>query len=496
MVTARCIAQQPVLTGSHRDPRTGEAVKVSVLLIAANAEMLVDTVRALDRQSLGREDYHVSVLLTGTNEQLARRVRSLSGRRTNVSVLDATSVGLATLVSDILDGANDDVLVVPVMTGTVLHSETLRRLAEAAAPGLAVSGRRSGDGSALPVAAPSTIRAPLPVLAAPAPLAREASADVTAGDEADWLHGWQEAVLDRAKGVEHLAAYPAVRGSTLAATPGLEVAKSEAAWADGRLELSVRVRRTALCAPGPNDRLAATFVLHERRSGVEYPFVAEATADGESVQLTGGFDLSDVAFGEALPGGEWSIGFDLATGTAQARGLVPACTLDAAVVSARPVVRSLKQRTLTLQVDRIRRNFITADPATAQIVESVSGTAMTLPLANLHVTGAEPLTGDIFLGGLRLRATIRASSDGPVLEGLLSGLAGEYPVGSRFGIGVPTQTGLVLVVDGVGKMRLAGAQKAVKAAPATQPPIALLHRLRAAVPDTIAKALGRRGGRG
>ncbi len=198
----------------------------------------------------------------------------------------------------------------------------------------------------------------------------------------------------------------------------------------------------------------ATFVLFEVVSGLEYLVPAEVAIEGDEVVLTGGFDPGDVALGAPLPEGEWLVGLELAARTGSVRVQLPNQPLVPAIIHGRPVVRTFARPRLALQVGRVRRNFITAEPGDARITESAAGTRLELPLRRLHLAGTSDATGSIVLGRLPVRADIHVHDGTPRLEAWLSGLPGSYRLGIRFGEGRATQTGLVLKVDGEGRMRL------------------------------------------
>jgi hypothetical protein len=471
--------------------QSSQRAQISVLVIVEDADGLVETVRSLDLQTLPRSQYDVHVLLATTDTHLADRLRSLEKRRPNVVFVDA-SAGLGAAVSSTLDGL-DDVLVLPLAAGTLLHAEALERLAGAATGG-AVAGRRSGDGAVLPASTARPLTTPLTFLAAPLPEARAAAGAATSAPVPEWLSTWQQAVLAQEQPVTELLDYPAVRGQEVVTLGQADVREPELSWQGTRLHLRVGVAAHGLGTPTD-----ATFFLHHVGLGLEYLVDAQVTLEGSELLLTGSFDPSDAALGSELPGGEWLVAFEVASGADVLRALVPNSRITPAIINGRPVMRTIQRDELGLQVDRARRSLVDADPDSAEITESVAGTRMVLPLRNLYLGGTPVVTGTIVLGRLPVRADIRDTPDGPVLEAWLSGLVGSYPIGVKFGGAPVRSTGLVLEVDGIGGMRVAKAKTkpaGPNAGPGADPtPATIVDRLRAAVPDPVAKALGRRGGR-
>jgi hypothetical protein len=184
-----------------------------------------------------------------------------------------------------------------------------------------------------------------------------------------------------------------------------------------------------------------------------------------------------------------------------AEGDLPKTRLPDALVGGRPVVPARRGDKLRLQVGAVRPNYFDADPATAQIVETARGTRLTLPLNNLHVADTTSVAGFLFLGGLKVPASVEVVDGRPTLQAWLSGLARSYPVSVDFGHVRPVKAGLKLVVDGVGQMSLMrAAVPKPKQRPAqvgsgnesiAAPRGGRLARVRAALPAPVRSALSR-----
>lgn len=467
-------------------------MNVTVLLAVDDAHGLVETVRSLDLQTLPRTSYDVVLVVPDSDQALAQRITTLTRRRPNLAMRRSTDLTSACQTA-VAEATGDHVL--PISAGTVLHPEALQRLlAVAEHSGAAVVvGRRSGDSAARPDGEPTeSFAGDAALVMARTEQAVASSANVAPGADG-WLSGWRRAVLSAAPEVQALTSYPAVRGVLAESDPGVGLVNVTMEWAGATIRLSAQ---TSL------EVTDATLFVHEVDSGLEYAVSAQVNASETGATLDADLAIGAVALGAPLPDGHWRVGFDLFQGDTHHRVLVPNGELIPALVHGRPVVRSLKRRYLHLQVGQIRRNIVEAEPSTARIVETVSGTRMELPLTNLHVADSEQVTGEVLLGGLPVRADIHTRDGAPVLEVLLSGLAGDYPLSSRFGNKTAAATGLRLRVDGAGAMKLdrqpAGpvAAKVADATPVGGTAQVVLQRLRAAVPDQVAKALGRRGGRG
>ncbi|KQT93598.1 hypothetical protein ASG49_00920 [Marmoricola sp. Leaf446] len=456
---------------------------LTVFVLVEDDHGLVETIRALDLQTLGRADHRVVLVPTSTDDTLLARLQLLERRRPHVTLAGRSSTVGGAMLEAMQAHAAD--VVVPVRLGTRLMPEALARLA-AAPTGHAVVGRRSGTDSFLPAPGPLTDLVPWAVVAvsgARAVAAAEAAAD--AADAGAWVARWQRAVLDADADADaqQLVDRPMARGEQLARESLVEVPDSRLAWDGARITLEVHLG-------GLTDLDEATFFVHAADSGEEHPFPAAVTQRDQHVVLEGALDLSSVS-GVELPDGEWLVGFDVRSGGWRGRGRVPNTEIEPGLVRGRPVLRSLRRRYLALQVGAVKRNFIDADPRSAEIVESVRGTRLRLPLRHLHVAETEAVSGQLLLGGLAVAAEIVSTPGGARLEAWLSGLAGTYDLGARFGHRRPVPTGLTLEVDGVGRMRLVATPPPSASAPAAVLSRAqqVRARLRSALPGPVKRAV-------
>lgn len=91
------------------------------------------------------------------------------------------------------------------------------------------------------------------------------------------------------------------------------------------------------------------------------------------------------------------------------------------------------------------------DPTGSRIQESMSGSALTIPAPPVHVWPperlADPLRGQLVLGGLPFPAVLDLDLDPPTVHCLVSGMPGSVAIQTRFGPGKATQTGCELRVS-------------------------------------------------
>ena len=117
---------------------------------------------------------------------------------------------------------------------------------------------------------------------------------------------------------------------------------------------------------------------------------------------------------------------------------------------------------------------------------------LVLPLHGLHVADTHTVPGSVYLGGLKVPATILVDGGSVCLRVWLSGLAGRYPMSVAFGHVKRVPLGLVLEVDGVGSMKLVPEPAPVAAPAATTVDTSrggLLARARQALPEPVAQGL-------
>jgi len=461
-------------------PKEDESVpvKLRVLILDPPTEALSRVARAVDTQSLSYDSFEVCYLLDGPEKHLHDRLDALRAHRPNVRLSAGERGQLADLARECLQGAEADyVLAVPGTTE--LHPEALARLVELAdqSGSEVVEGRASGVGPSL--------------LLTQSGLATKVIAAVEGRPAAaDWVQAWSDGVRTASPRVAALDSYPISRG-TNELDRVRAIRDARATWDGPLLVFSCRL-------PEELQADEATFFVRSLSTGLEFRLATQPVDGNEPDRREGWVDLATAAAGAALPGGEWEVGLE-SRGEALVRLPLPNVPISSAIVRGRPVVRTLRGPQCRLQVDRIRRNLVHANPALARIEESARGTRLELPLQDLHVAETESLDGRLMLGQLPIAATIRVVDGQASLETWLSGLAGSYVLASDFGNNSPAPTGLSVQVDGVGAMTLdrlrAGPAKGADDPPVLDEPSwgqALMRRVRRRVPDRVAKLLGRR----
>ena len=91
-------------------------------------------------------------------------------------------------------------------------------------------------------------------------------------------------------------------------------------------------------------------------------------------------------------------------------------------------------------------------PDLAQVSENHRGSVLRVELPNLDFPNDAEMGGRLRIGRLPVPATIRTEGGIPVLEALVSGMAGTYPLATKFSAAPYTSTGLALEIDGLGGM--------------------------------------------
>ena len=456
-------------------------MRALVIVLCDTLDQLGRTSGSLDDQTLGAADHSASYLGAGLGAEETQRLAALARRRPHVRAVATEDRG-ASLQAELTETGATHVLVVE--NGAHLQPEALERLLAVADKGSdVVVGRQVGRptwgaGSSGPVAA---------VLAA-APIV--ASLDVPAGAPSAhaWLQRWHDALLAAPGEPGVLEDYPTLAADLGASAPAdLVIQRADGGWEAGTLVLD------AVVSPGSSGLGEPTFVLWGLR-GLEYLVETTVSAEDAGTRLTGRLDVRSGALGAPLPDGAWDVGIRaMGPGILQS-SLVPRFELPAGIVEGRAVVSTLRTSHLKLQVGSVRRRFFRALPEAATITESATGTALALPLEGPHLADDEPLEGSLYLGGLRIPATITTTGGQAVLHAFLSGLAADYPMSVSFGHREPVSLGLTLAVDGAGAMRLvprAAVSKPAAAPASAEAPTGRLARARRALPEPVVRGLKR-----
>lgn len=462
-------------------------MKACVLVLTERLDGLARTSRDLDAQALSFADFGATFLAGDLTADDLERLDDLVSRRPNRSVVRVPDDSdWSSAVRSAIDTAKAE-YVIAVTIGDGFLPEALPRLLTLAESGNdVVIARQAGR----PVWLERSDAGPV----AAAVVSSRLAASVLPGalpTATDWLDAWHTAVLAEGTSVAVLEDYPALRPSPdVVPADRVEVFNAEAAWEGSQLRVRAIVGTTTpkvdptLVLRGPDNREYALPTQREGREG--------------TVRLTGEIDIERAALGAPLPDGEWTVGVVATQPGFLAEGVLPKSPLKAGLVHGRPVVPTLRGDKLRLQIGAVRRNYLKADPTKAHIVESARGTALNLPLEDLHVAETSAVPGALLLGRLKIPATVEVVDGNPQLHAWLSGLAGRYPLSVAFGHDRPVSMDLALVVDGVGQMHLERTPKKGVGTPrTTQPPQPSsarkkgLVRVREALPAPLVGGLSR-----
>ena len=149
---------------------------------------------------------------------------------------------------------------------------------------------------------------------------------------------------------------------------------------------------------------------------------------------------------------------------------------------------------LALDVGAVRAPVVPGvDAAGATVVESARGSLLRVPVRDLDLPPGREVEGLLRIGGLPVRAVLRADRDGATLTACVSGLPGSYPLATKFSRAPFAATEASLEVAGDGTMtvrRVAPPRKAAAPQAATRGLPARLKRAVKQVPGS--RALYRR----
>ena len=456
-------------------------MRVHVLVLCDQLDELAGTSGALDAQRLAYSDFAVGYAYPDADPAAVDRLEDLASKRPNCSLVVSGEGGWSPAVERLLADTDAAYLLV-LRVGETLFPEALERLVALADQGHdVVVGRRVGR----PVWGAPGSRGP--VAAALVSTARARTSGVPAQGAAErveaWLDGWHEILLAAADSVVALEDYPVLASAGSSTPRFVTVQQPSAAWDGATLLLGATV-------PAPDGPEPAFAVRGP--DGIEFPVPTQIQRSGESFRLSGRLDPATAALGGPLGDGSWTVGVSTSAPGDAAWTPLPQEARLSALIGGRPVVSTLREEHLELQVGKVRRRYFKADPAEASITESVDGIELVLPLHGVHVAGTDVVHGSAYLGRLRIPATIRVDGDNVFLHVWLSGLAGEYPVSVDFGHVKPVPLGMTLEADGVGSMRMVAPRRAAPGATTSTPVDSsdtLLGRVRRVLPAPVAHGL-------
>lgn len=285
-----------------------------------------------------------------------------------------------------------------------------------------------------------------------------------------------------------LSSYPALRLPHAAlhrngASDRLEVAAPTISWSGPELRIDVSGSVVAGVPEGaPPVRVVP--VLRHTDGGLSYLLgkgAVVSSAPGPAAlgpskpapaapwALSVVLDIHTAAAGSPLPHGVWEVELHLVDAQTEAAPVTlrwapcPPAVIGQTIVVPTPSVSPTWQ----LDVGATTWPLVAQpDPQDASVVETVAGTTLVLALPQVHVNGAEVLTGELVLDRLPLAAQVVTDGEAARLEAFVSGLAGSPRIATRFGDGRAAQSGLCLNISGAGVMEVS------KVKPPPPPPAA------------------------
>lgn len=428
---------------------------------------LARLVDSLDAQDLPYDQFEVVFLVPDPGSGVGLRLAELSERRPNVRVA-ARSADAAALAQEIsgewvLDLGPDLHAGQPVLFpqalsrlvdfGTSQDCQAVLGRAVATAGGtvgdlfVADRPRLAGDVTRLPAWSQVTVlRQDLAVA-----LGLDGQQDVARS-------------LTGAENVGVLAAYPSLLITPpreAAAGSSVRVEKSAAEWRHGHVVVTITG-----CADDPSGELL--FGMRHRGTGLEYWLPSRTTSftDGTFCGAAE-IDVRTAALGAPLGEGVWMVTVGVHAGTrgCHVRSPVPPGWLEPGVIDGILVVPTTVDAQFALDIGATRSGIASSlSPADVDIVESASGTLMTVRLDRVAVDGDSRTPGSLHLDKFPLPAYLVAEEGSARIECFVSGLAGTSALSTRFGSGQPEPAGLSLLISPTGIMTVGPAP--IKAASA------------------------------
>lgn len=252
--------------------------------------------------------------------------------------------------------------------------------------------------------------------------------------------------------------------AVVAVTPGPRPAAASTgvtdvsvAWRAGLLEVSVDVVPPAPPAEG----LRAWLVLAAVPGPAEHTVPATVDPAEDAGRAAGAWrfvatlDPSGADGRAPLDDGPWDVQLRCADPAGETTSPLAPAMVGSALVDGRPLTLSRSGPGLRLDAGATRTSPLAAvDPADASVVETSSGSLLTLRYPHLHVVGDAVVPARVRLGDLVLPARLVARDGSGALECYVGGLSGTSVVSVSTGESALRPTGLQLVIDDLGRMTL------------------------------------------
>jgi len=327
------------------------------------------------------------------------------------------------------------------------------------------------------------------------------------------LSACQEAVnthvpraLDEALGTSQRALAAALRSGDLDTAAmiindhkaRLRLQNVAATWDRGAMQLEFDVASASTDALA-NDRALVGLALcvYRATDGTEWrvpdeDVVLAAGSNSGDVHVTGRIRPDTLAAGEPLPLGNWIPALRVVEEGLDRRVRIPFSRRSAGAshVANRTTVSFNDAGNLALDVGATGRGVVSRlTPDLASVSEDSRGSLLRVALTGLDLPKDAELGGHLRIRKLPVPATIRVDGGRPVLQAWVSGLAGSYPLATKFSSAPYAPTGLVLEIDGVGAMTTRRMRRRPKAK--TQSGSQRARTPEPPVPSTTAKRLKR-----
>ena len=241
-----------------------------------------------------------------------------------------------------------------------------------------------------------------------------------------------------------------------------------ATWDRGVMQLDFDVASNPDDASAPlRTTVGLALCIYRATDGTEWRVPAEdmvLAADSSSgdVHITTRIRPDTVAAGQPLPLGTWIPALRVGGPGLDRRVRIPFSrgSAGASHVAGRTTVSFNDAGKLSLDVGATTRGVLSKFAADlASVSEDSHGSLLRVELTGLDLPHDTELAGHLRIRKLPVPATIRVDGGRPVLQAWVSGLAGSYPLATKFSSAPYTPTGLVLEVDGVGAMTTRGMRR-------------------------------------
>ena len=240
--------------------------------------------------------------------------------------------------------------------------------------------------------------------------------------------------------------------------------KATARWLGQVLELTAQIE-PADTSPAPSTArqvVGAKVTVFRRADGLEW-MLADAdvqldhSTDSGKTTLTARLRPELLAGGGWLDHGVWLVAATVSVGGVEHRLRVPLpknTPIRTSFVDGVPVVSFSNDGRLGIDVGAVRQPVVSRlRPDDSAVVEDARGSLLTIPLPDVELPDGAEVSGQLRIGRLPVPAVISDGGGSPVLRAWVSGLAGSYPLATKFSPAPYARTGLALEIDEVGAMR-------------------------------------------